>query len=228
MGLRDATQGDARIWAKSRGTVAAVTGSAEVGDTVDKSLKMAFMKNKEMETEKEVSEDVIDGEAVEPAKRKVPTTPSSPTDEVIDRHNETHLPCRAWYKVCVQDKARQSGHKVRPVEVTERTLVLVDCHITCGDIAGKLRMTILVAVENRHGEVLSLLKGSSDEYIVTAFAAWLGALVCGPLTVRSDAEPAIGDVVREAVSRREEDRTAAVTEEVEGCSGVCGGIELRR
>ena len=35
---------------------------------------------KEMETEREVSEEVIDGEAVEPAKREVATTPSSPGD----------------------------------------------------------------------------------------------------------------------------------------------------
>ena len=78
-------------------------------------------------------------------------------------------------KVCVQGRARQSGHKARPVEVTERTLVQVAyCHMTCDDIAGKPKLTIFVAVENRHGEVLSLLvrkKGSSDEYIVKAFAA---------------------------------------------------------
>ena len=105
----------------------------------------------------------------------------------------------------MQGKARQSGHKARPVEVTERTLVQVDhCHMTCDDIAGKPKLTILVAVENRHGEVFSLVvrkKGSSD---VKAFAAWLDALDSGPLIVRSDAEPAIGDVVTEAVSRREE------------------------
>ena len=97
MGLLDATQGDARKWARNRGTelgVATVTdgGGAEVGDTVEKRLKMSFMKKiKEMGTEKEVSEEVIDGETVEPTKRKVATTPSSPTDEEIARHNETHL-----------------------------------------------------------------------------------------------------------------------------------------
>ena len=98
IGLLDATQGDARKWARNRRTelgVATVTdgGGAEVGDTVEKRLKMSFMKKiKEMGTEKEVSEEVIDGEAVEPTKRKVATTPSSPTDEEIARHNETHLP----------------------------------------------------------------------------------------------------------------------------------------
>ena len=54
--------------------------------------------------------------------------------------------------------------------------------------------------------MLSLLvrkKGLSDEKIVEAFAAWLDALDSGPLIVRSDAESAIGDVVKEAVSRRE-------------------------
>ena len=54
------------------------------------------------------------------------------------------------------------------------------CHMTCDDIAGKLKMTVLVAI-----------------------TAWLDALDSGPLMVRSDAEPAIGDVVTEAVSRRE-------------------------
>ena len=155
----------------------------------------------------EVLEEVIDGKAVQPSKRKMATTPSSPTDEEIARHNETHLPYRAWCKVSVQGKARQSGHKARPVEATEKTLVQVDyCHMTCDDIAGKPKLTILVAVENRHGEVLSLLvrkKGSSDENIVKAFAAWLDALDSGPLIVRSDAETATGDVVKEAVSRRE-------------------------
>ena len=60
--------------------------------------------------------------------------------------------------------------------------------MTCDDIVGKPKLTILVAVENRHGEVLSLLvrkKGSSDEYIVKAFAAWLDALDSGPLIMRS-------------------------------------------
>ena len=184
-----------------------------------------------MEIEKEVSEEVIDAEAVEPAKRKVATTPSSPTDEEVARHNETHLPYRVWCKVCVQGKARQSGHKARPVEVTERTLVQVDyCHMTCDDIAGKPKLTIFVAVENRHGEVLSLLfrrKGSSDEYIVKGFAAWLDALDSGPVIVRSDAEPANGDVVKEAVSRREEKTEAAVTEEIERGTRSCRGDELR-
>ena len=99
----------------------------EVGNTVGKRLEKAFMKSvKEMETEEEVSEEVIDGEAVELAKRKVATTPSSPTYEEVARHNETHLPYRAWCKVCVQGKARQSGRKARPVEVTERAPVQVD------------------------------------------------------------------------------------------------------
>ena len=42
MGVLDATQGDGRMWAKSRGTYAAVTDgeSAEVRDTVDKCLEM--------------------------------------------------------------------------------------------------------------------------------------------------------------------------------------------
>ena len=87
MGLLGATQGDPTRWAKSRGTelgVVTVTdgGSAEVGNEFDKRLEKAFMKSvKEMEIEREVSEEVIDAEAVEPAKRKVATTPSSPTDE---------------------------------------------------------------------------------------------------------------------------------------------------
>ena len=130
MGLLDATQGYARKWARNRGTelgVATVTDGegAEVANTVDTPLEKA-MGVKEMETEREVSEEVIDGEAVEPAKREVATTPSSPTDEEIARHNETHPPCRAWFKVCVQGKARQSGHRARPVEATEKTLVQVD------------------------------------------------------------------------------------------------------
>ena len=82
------THGDARKWAKSRGIVAAVTdgGCAEGRDTVAKRKKKAFKKNiKEMETENEVSEEVIDGEAVEPAKRKVATTPSSSTMRHISR-----------------------------------------------------------------------------------------------------------------------------------------------
>ena len=86
MGLLDATQGKARKWAKNRGTelgVATVTDGegVEVGNTVDKRLEV-----KEMETEKEVSEEVIDGEAVELAKRRVATNTK------VARHNETHLP----------------------------------------------------------------------------------------------------------------------------------------
>ena len=106
MGLLGATQGDPRRWVKSRGTelgVATVTdgGSVEVGNEFDKRREKAFMKSvREMETEKEVSEEVIDAEAVEPAKRKVATTPSSPTDEEVAKHNETHLPYRA-YLCCV-------------------------------------------------------------------------------------------------------------------------------
>ena len=142
MGLLDATQGDARKWARNRGTeleVATVTDGdgAEVGNTVDKRLEKAFLKDVKK---------VIDGEADEPAKRKVATTPSSPTDEEIAGHNETHLPYRAWCKVCVQGRAKQSGHRTRPVEATEKTLVQVDfCHMRCDDIEGKPKLTILVA-----------------------------------------------------------------------------------
>ena len=69
MGLLDATQGNARKWAKNRGTelgVATVNDGegVEVGKTVDKRLEKAFMRSvEEMGTEKEVSEEVIDGEA---------------------------------------------------------------------------------------------------------------------------------------------------------------------
>ena len=61
MGLLGATQGDARKWAKSRGTELGVAtvidgGSVEVGNTIDKRLETACMKSvKEMEAEKEVS-----------------------------------------------------------------------------------------------------------------------------------------------------------------------------
>ena len=84
MGVLDATQEDGRVWAKSRGTVAAVTdgGSAEARDTVDKRLEITCKRDlKALDAEMEVSEEVIDGEAVEPSKRKVATTPSSPTEK---------------------------------------------------------------------------------------------------------------------------------------------------
>ena len=94
----------------------------EVGNTVDKRFENSFIKSvKEMETEKELSDEVIDGEAVEPANRNVATTPSSPTDEEVARHNEAHLPCHAWCKVQVDY-----------------------CHMTCDDIVGKPKLTILV------------------------------------------------------------------------------------
>ena len=97
MGVLDATQGDGRAWAKSPGTVAAVTdgGSAEVRDTVDKRLEMTFDRNlKAMDAEMEESEEVIDGEAVEPSKRKVATIPSSPKDAETARRG-ARCACRA-------------------------------------------------------------------------------------------------------------------------------------
>ena len=60
---------------------------------------------------------------------------------------------------CKEKPGKVDTNKARPVEVTERTLVQLDyCHMTCDDIAGKPKLTIFVAVENRHGEVLSLLE----------------------------------------------------------------------
>ena len=60
------------------------------------------------------------------------------------------------------------------------------------------------------------------------FAAWMDALDSGSVIVRSDAEPAIGDVVKEAVSRREEKtELQLVTEEIERGIRSCRGDELR-
>ena len=159
------------------------------------------------------------------------TTSSLPTDEEVARHNETHLPFRAWCKVCVQGKARQSGHKARPVEVTERTLVQVDhCHMTCDDIAGKPKLTMFVAVENRHGEVLSLLirkKGSSDEYNVKRICCVVGRarerashceVRCGARHWRRRE--------RGSVQKGGKDRAAAVTEEIKRGTRSCRGNEL--
>ena len=122
--------------------------------------------------------------------------------------------------------------KARPVEVTEKTLVQVDhCHMTCDDIAGKPKLTILVAAENRHGEVLSLLdrkKGLSDEYVVKAFAVWVDA--AGQRTAHCEVRCGTRHWRRcegGGVQKRNEDRTAAVTKEVERCSGDCRGIQLR-
>ena len=87
-------------------------------------------------------------------------SPRSPTDEEIARHNETHLPYRAWCKVCVQGKVRQCGHKARPVEVTEKTLVQVDyCHMTCDDVPGKPNTCVFFPVAPQHHSHISPSQG---------------------------------------------------------------------
>ena len=213
MGLLGATQGDLRRWAKSRGTelgVATVTdgGSVEVGNEFDKRLEKAFMKS------------VKNGDRKKCRKKSSMPRRWSRQRERWQRHQARQQTRRSPGTMrrifrtvrgarcaCKEKPGKVDTNKARPVEVTERTLVQVDsCHMTCNDIAGKPKLTIFVAVENRHGEVLSLLvrrQGSSYEHIVKGFAAWMDALDSGLVIVRSDAEPAIGDVVKEAVSRRE-------------------------
>ena len=81
MGLLDATQGDARKWARNRGLE---LGVATVTDG---------------EGAEALGEGVLDGRQGDGDRKRgvggsqeVATTPSSQTDEEIARHNETHPP----------------------------------------------------------------------------------------------------------------------------------------
>ena len=85
------------------------------------------------------------------------------------------------------------------------------CSLICDDIAGRPRIAVLTALEKHHSGVLTAFvqkKGSSDEFVVRALASWLDGLASpaegGGIVLRTDPEPAVKDLVREAAARREE------------------------
>ena len=140
-------------------------------------------------------------------------TPQTPTQQEVDLHRISHLPYRCWCPECVEAFAREWGHRKQE---EERTIPLISCdylYITENGLFAREELS----EEEREGSSRVLVmycsssrapfadgvprKGADAEgYAVECMRRnilWLGH---SRVTIRSDNEPALVQVVGRAVA----------------------------
>ena len=109
----------------------------------------------------------------EPVSRSL-TTPLRPTQRMIEDHNVSHIPFRAWCPACVRGRAKSVGHRLQDKSEDLVPVVSVDYGFLGreGDIpidgVGSNNLPILVAhdrrsrsISGRYGDTLCPARGSN-------------------------------------------------------------------
>ena len=156
--------------------------------------------------ESEVAGPDADAEGQVPMVRRAPVKPSP--DEV-DRHNTTHIPRRAWCKVCVEAAIQEDPHHKSGVD--HKSDGIPEVHMDYKEIR-KGKRPFLVMRERSSGATFGVrtqCKGDGDIWAVKRcnekLSGW--GLETVRLTIRSDGEPAI-KAFRQAMK---DDRKAETT-----------------
>ena len=154
----------------------------------------------------EVGDEDLGGRA--PVKIKDPKMPS-PAE--VAEHNFTHLPYRSWCVHCVRGKGRAADHrKGQGDERGIREIHLDYCFF--GDKGDEKTKTVLVAKDRDTKSVMCSMvpiKGSSHQFPARRVKAFLSEMGYDNLdvTLKSDQEPSIMDVVNEVIRLRSTVRT---------------------
>ena len=140
-------------------------------------------------------------------------------------HMLTHLPCRSWCDHCVHGKGRSMDHRRSEGERGVREVHLDYCFL--GGADDEKTKTVIVAKDRDSKMVMASVvpvKGSSHLFPARRVRAFLNELGYEDLdvTLKSDQEPAIKDLVNEVSKLRTTAKT--MKEESPGGSSASNGV----
>ena len=119
------------------------------------------------------------------------TAPRTPTKAEREEHDVSHVPYRPWCRSCVMGKGLERRHSGDRVD--DRPRVLADYGFLNGD------STPLLVAKDRRAVVTfaaaGSMKGGSDPHAAHLLAKWIDGLRCQEVTVRTDGESSICDLI---------------------------------
>ena len=136
--------------------------------------------------------------------------PEEPTPMEREAHEITHIPAQQWCRACVLGKALGAGHKKVWVDAKQaKPVVQIDYSFIKADGADctveDAFSTTLSLVDESTGLAVALAiptKTSPLAYVVKVVVQFLDSLGHPTLTLRSDGEPAILQLVDEIAKTR--------------------------
>ena len=137
---------------------------------------------------------------------RVLTAPRTPTIAEREEHDASHVPYRPWCRSCVMGRGLERRHLTQSGDRDDdRPRVFVDYGHLNGDST-----QLLVAKDRRTGMTFAAavsMKGGGDPHAARLLAKWIDGLVCQEVTVRTDGEPSICELVRRVRELRAEETT---------------------
>ena len=154
----------------------------------------------------EMREELEESDEIPQVRLRVADRP--PSRAAVEQHNRLHMPYRSWCPVCVAAKAvdMKHGGKVHADEdLSARSEMVLD-YCFFREVAGGPSVTTLVGRDRRAGLYLAHVvpfKGSAPEWLAAQLVRDIKkAGYFGLLTLKSDQEPAIRDVLAEVAKSR--------------------------
>ena len=126
---------------------------------------------------------------------RVLAAPRTPTKAELEEHDVSHVPCRTWCRFCVMCRGLERHHLTQSGDRDgDRPRVFANYGYLCGDST-----SLLVAKDRRTGMTFAAavsMKGAGDPHAARLLSKWIDGLVCQEVTVRTDEEPSICELIR--------------------------------
>ena len=126
---------------------------------------------------------------------RVLAAPRAPTKTEREEHDVSHVPCRPSCRFCVMGRGLERRHLTQSGDRDDdRPTVFADYGYFSGDSA-----PLSVAKDRRTGMTFVAavsMKGGGDPHAARLLAKWIDGLGCQEVTVRTDGEPSICELIR--------------------------------
>ena len=155
---------------------------------------------------------------------RVLPAPRTPSRAEREAHDVTHMPYRSWCRFCVMGRGVERRHEARPAERdADRPKVHVDYAYLSGDST-----PVLVAKDRRTGLTFAAAvsrKGGGDPHAARLLARWIDALGCQEVTIRTDGESCVKELVKCVREMRATGTTTVLETSPPGDSAANGTAE---
>ena len=133
--------------------------------------------------------------------------PRTPTKTEREEHDVSHVPHRPWCRFCVMGRKLERRHQTQSGDRDDdRPRVFADYGYLGGD------STPLLLAEDRRTDMTFAaavsMKGGGDPHAARLLAKWIDGLGCQEVTVRTDGEPSICELIRRVRELRAEGTTS--------------------
>ena len=137
---------------------------------------------------------------------RVLAAPRTPTKAEREEHDVSHVPYRPWCRFCVMGRGLERRHLAQSGgHDDDRPRVFADYGYLSGDAT-----PLLVAKDRRIGMTFAAavsMKGGGDPHAARLLAKWIDGLGCQEVTVRTDGEPSVCELIRRVRELRAEGTT---------------------